>query len=605
MVNEDAALLNRRVTHMTPAALFSRRLHTAQQPYTKLFDQNRVGVVSDTTYLSRGSWTERGAQFGTYDNFSYSLEAKYTSDNGQRANNDNENRDLRLTVKDQFTPQDSAFFSVEQDKISSGDVNQYYNQANAFGNPNGSYRFNETQQPNFYLGYHHEWGPGSHTLFYASRQVGYESATVSNVLQIIGAKQGGVFQGNVSLSVDSMKVRINPTLNSTELQQILEQTDHTTIIGTRFQWGDVHYQNYELAFNDDGQVLFPTTFPVVANQDFTENFYHYTAYGYHTWQITDPFSVTVGLDYDWLHKPANVATAPFTQQEQTICQLSPKAGFIWQPLEKTTLRGAYTHSLSGMANGQSTRIEPTEVAGFNQAYRSLAPEAVAGDSSGAKFDTFDVSLEQKFDTGTYLSVAGQLLYSELNNVQGNFVYNSSVDQNDAHPDGFNKASDFHEQSLIFTADQLLGKQWSAGAIYRLSRAKLDVNYVDFHPALMDNVQPPFQPYSSLTSVLNTVNLHANWNHPCGLFALFSADWIQQDNFGFTPSEPGDDFWQCNAYAGYRMLHRRVELTVGLLNIFDQNYQLEPLNLYNETARSRTFMTLKPAVELQPVGVGAG
>jgi hypothetical protein len=27
MVNEDAALLNRRVTHMTPAALVSRRLH--------------------------------------------------------------------------------------------------------------------------------------------------------------------------------------------------------------------------------------------------------------------------------------------------------------------------------------------------------------------------------------------------------------------------------------------------------------------------------------------------------------------------------------------------------------------------------------------------
>jgi hypothetical protein len=27
MVHEDAALLNRRVTHMTPAALFSRRLH--------------------------------------------------------------------------------------------------------------------------------------------------------------------------------------------------------------------------------------------------------------------------------------------------------------------------------------------------------------------------------------------------------------------------------------------------------------------------------------------------------------------------------------------------------------------------------------------------
>jgi hypothetical protein len=32
MVNEDAALLNRRVTHMTPAALFSRRLQMNSRP---------------------------------------------------------------------------------------------------------------------------------------------------------------------------------------------------------------------------------------------------------------------------------------------------------------------------------------------------------------------------------------------------------------------------------------------------------------------------------------------------------------------------------------------------------------------------------------------
>jgi len=37
-----------------------------------------------------------------------------------------------------------------------------------------------------------------------------------------------------------------------------------------------------------------------------------------------------------------------------------------------------------------------------------------------------------------------------------------------------------------------------------------------------------------------------------------------------------------------MWHRKVEISVGLLNLTDQNYQLEPLNLYNEMARSRTF-----------------
>ncbi len=563
---------------------------TAQQPYTKLFDQNRVGVVSDTTYLSRGSWYQSGAQFGTYDNFSYSFSADYISENGQRANNDNERRSMSLTVKDQFTTQDTAFFTVQQVKLSSGDLNQYYDQANAFGNPNGSYRFKETQQPNFNFGYHHEWGPGSHTLFYAARSVGYESASVSNALQEIGVNYGGVFVGNEPLPIDSMKIKIDPTLNSTELQQILEQPDHITIIGTRFQWGEVHYQNYETKVGDPADQAFINTYPEVADQDFTENFYHYTAYGYHTWQIAEPFSVTVGLDYDWLHLPANVSSAPFTERDQTIYQFSPKAGFIWQPLKQTTFRGAYTHSLSGMADGQSTRIEPTEVAGFNQAYRSLAPESVVGDSSGSKFDTFDLSLEQKFDTGTYLSVAGQLLYSDLNNVEGNFVWKTDADPLlDPSPDGFKKSSDFHEQSLIFTADQLLGKQWSAGAVYRLSQAKLEVNYVNFKADQMSNLQAPFQPYSSLRSVLNTVNLHANWNHPSGLFSIFSADWVHQDNYGFTPSEPGDDFWQCNVYAGYRMLHRRVEMTVGLLNLFDQDYKLEPLNLYNDTARSRTFL----------------
>ena len=56
----------------------------------------------------------------------------------------------------------------------------------------------------------------------------------------------------------------------------------------------------------------------------------------------------------------------------------------------------------------------------------------------------------------------------------------------------------------------------------------------------------------------------------------------------TPAEPGDDFWQFNAFAGYRFLHRKAEVTLGLLNITDQNYNLNPLNLYNELPRSRTL-----------------
>ena len=48
------------------------------------------------------------------------------------------------------------------------------------------------------------------------------------------------------------------------------------------------------------------------------------------------------------------------------------------------------------------------------------------------------------------------------------------------------------------------------------------------------------------------------------------------------------FWQLNAFVGYRFPHRKAELPLGLLNITGQNYNFNPLNLYNEMPRSRTL-----------------
>jgi len=560
----------------------------SEQPYAKLFQQNRFGVASDTTYLSRGAWTEAGAQFGTFDNFSYDFEAKYLYDPGQRANDDNENRDLSLTVKDQFTPQDSAFFSVEQDEINRGDVNEYYNQSAA----SPDFRFTEKQNPNLFLGYHHEWGPGVHTLFFASRVIDDEAAGSGDVGQYIATFSGGAFD-SVRSVVNSEVLGLHTEAYSTELQQIWEQANHSTIVGARYEWGDAHYEDFEQdAGNDPYEPILFANYPSLINQDFKLDFHHFNLYGYHNWQIADSFALTVGLSYDWLHQPADAATAPFVNQDKTTVQVSPKIGFIWTPAAGTTFRAAYTRSLSGFGSGQSERLEPTEVAGFNQAFRSLIPESVAGDTSGSSFDTFDVSLEQKFDTGTYLGLSGEILYSKLDELEGDFVFLSdSPLAYSTFPLGLNKALDYRERSLTFTLDQLLGRQWSVGARYRLSQASLDASYVDV-PANLPaaDVDPPFQARQNLDSVLHTLNLHANWNHPSGLFSTLEGNWYHQHNSGFSPAEPGDDFWQFNAYAGCRFWHRRAEFTVGLLNLTGQNYALEPLNLYDEMARSRTFLT---------------
>jgi outer membrane receptor for ferric coprogen and ferric-rhodotorulic acid len=67
-----------------------------------------------------------------------------------------------------------------------------------------------------------------------------------------------------------------------------------------------------------------------------------------------------------------------------------------------------------------------------------------------------------------------------------------------------------------------------------------------------------------------------------------GNWYSQSNDGYTPAEAGDDFWQVNLFGGYRFWHRHAQIQLGVLNLNDQDYRLNPLNLYTELPRQRTF-----------------
>jgi outer membrane receptor protein involved in Fe transport len=79
-----------------------------------------------------------------------------------------------------------------------------------------------------------------------------------------------------------------------------------------------------------------------------------------------------------------------------------------------------------------------------------------------------------------------------------------------------------------------------------------------------------------------------FNHPIGFFAQAEALWNLQSNHGYSPELRGEDFWQFNLFLGYRFPGRRAELRIGMLNLTDQDYRLNPLTLYNELPRDRTF-----------------
>jgi hypothetical protein len=229
----------------------------------------------------------------------------------------------------------------------------------------------------------------------------------------------------------------------------------------------------------------------------------------------------------------------------------------------------------------------------------LIPESVAGIAAGTEFETWGVELDQRFGSGTYLGLGGEWLESWADRTVG--VFDLAFPPNASAPpvwSGTPETLDYREKSLVVTVNQLLGREWSLGARYRISVAELTdrLTALDSGPALADYPQALRQN----DATLQQLHLFVQYAHPSGFFGLFQSVWTDQTHdyqigspgaLGFSQGTEGDDFWQFNVWAGYRFARRRAEVAVGLLNLTDRDYQLSPVNYYVELPRERTVVLI--------------
>jgi len=555
----------------------------SQQEYSKLFERDRFGVASSTEYLSRGDWLEAGSVFGNSGNLGYAVDTFYISANGQRPNNDQEQLTVSLQLKYDFTPQDSVFFQMIYYDAEAGDLAQYYDPASA----RLDLRTTENQEPLLLAGYRHEWSPGIQTLVVAGRFDDDYTVTDTSQPVLLLAKNGAgqvIAAPTPALPTASLDYRSQLEMYSAELQQVFQKNEHTLVFGARYQTADFDTDS-DLGASTPTQLasLTATTALSFATSPFSQSagtdFERISGYGYYYWRVLDPLQLYAGLSYDYLSFPQNHRSPPVSSAEDSEDQLSPKAGFTWTPWRDTVTRFAYTRSLGGVSFDQSVRLEPSQVAGFNQAFRSIIPESVAGSTAGAKFETLGLSFEQKFKTGTYLGLEGQLLNSDADRTIGavdlffppTYVA-SSTRQN----------LDYQEQTLIFTMNQLLGDGWSLGTRYQLTLSELETVY----PDIPDTVTSANRTEDE--ALLHQLSLFALYNHRCGFFARAESNWYSQDNRGDSSALADDQFWQVSLFAGYRFWRRHAQVQVGVLNLTDQDYRLNPLNLYRDLPRERTF-----------------
>ncbi len=564
---------------LAPAAAGTLSQTVSSHEYSRLFVRDQPGLVSLTEYSSNGDWLQSAVHHGVDGNFAYAVEADYRRLNGQRPNNELEQLTLSLKLKQELGPNDSLFFQALSYDADGGDLGRVYDSKNP-ANSRPGYRFEENQEPLLFLGLHHQWSPGQHTLILAGRM--HDRLWVTDPAQpilLLGRDPTNNVTGTLLTSIQQ-RYRSELELYSLELQHIAQLNPWTLIAGARGQIGEFETASRQWDLRDNAPAL-PD--PIV--QRVAPDLRRFNAYAYTHWQVIQPLSLFSGLSYDCLQFPANHRFAPVLSGEETRSQWSPKAGLIWKISPLSTVRGAYTRSLGGASLDQSFRLEPSQVAGLNQSWRSLIPESVAGAQAGARLESAGLEWDFHLPTDTYLAIRGDVHRSRLRRRIG--VLDLPFF---AEPSHASEQLEFREASLALTLNQLVGKSGALGAQYRLSNAQLD----DVFPGIPETVphqMPPneLKPRQDLEGTFHQIDLFGAINHASGWFGRADAIWSSQANHGYDPGLSGDSFWQFNLHAGYRLPRRWAEVQVGLLNLANQDYRLNPLNLTTDLPRERTFV----------------
>jgi tetratricopeptide (TPR) repeat protein len=556
---------------LAPVGAGSLSQTVAQNEYSKLFERDRLGLANTTLWTSNGDWLQRAAQFGQTGDLAYSLDAYYRSEVGQRLNNDLEHLALTATVHLQASPDDTLLVQAGWYDAESGDVLQRHDPSAAIP----GLRIHERQEPLAFVGWNHTWQPGSHTLFLVSPwNTGQHYVNPAHQAPYsLRDANGDLYSGFATVPLDAYDSRFAGV--SLELQQIWTVSAHSVVAGARYQYG---------ALDTTARLDTADFDPAVpADSAVDPSLDRFGLYAYDRWQLLDRLLFTAGVSWDRLTQPLNFRAAPLTAGTDTLDQVAPKLGIEFEPWRGGLLRGAWTRSLGGVSLDQSFRLEPVQVAGFNQAYRSLIPESLAGSVAGQAMETLGIGFDQTFATRTWATLAAERMTSDASRDVGGFEYSMAGFESVG---AFREDLDFTEHALGLTVGQLVGRDLALTVRYRIAEAEL----ADRFPGLANPGAGAGGGTldSDQRSVLQQLALGARYQHPRGLFASWESVWNRQTNHDDIASLAGDDFWQHNVRAGWRFWQRRAEVAVGLLNLTDEDYRLHPLNYYAETYRERTL-----------------
>jgi len=428
------------------------------------------------------------------------------------------------------------------------------------------------------LGYRHHWAPGEDTLLLLGV---YEADTDFDIpafpFVFVRGDSGEIVDGTSLPFLH--RGSSTEKLTALEISHIMQSNDNRWISGLRLQRGEVDQDERLDHLLDETRLFFSDP---VSSARFSERLERASVYSYFDVKIHPSATFTAGLAYDWLVAPAHIDSPPSAKGTQRKQQFSPKLGVSWQLHPKVLFRAAHTRSLGGFGIDQGVRLEPSQVAGFIQTFRSLI--ATAPDVFAAKFETEGVGLQYSPSADLFVDIELQQMQQDGQELLGGFAIEPFSSM--AVPSALIHSLDYGERSLSLQVNWLFQRHWSTGAQYGFRRSELSGHLPDVGTSVTDPLLSGLR--SDFTRAdLQLVKLFVGFNHSTGLFAELVSTRYWPDDSGFYALSEQKPFSVSDVKLGYRSLGQRWQIDLQVENIENETPHINDLVPTREIQGQRT------------------
>lgn len=544
------------------------------QEYSPLLAPKNFAFNVTATAQSDGRYIARGSAFARSGETSISYDFEFQESDGFYGFDHFRAIENTVRLRHELTDKNAVFVQINGTTLDTGNPHIFGpNPADESGAT-----FNEESVPNLLFGYTWKPSPWSCAMFVAGNERSdYTTSdeTPSTPLAVVDA------QGVVT-DFDALPIAMNRTLDTSirtyffDAQVLFDFEHFRAISGLRHQFGDFTTDELLEVSDPNWSGVFSTD--PASNQTTSARLNRWDLYSYLTFRLAPGLKITGGASFVDMSFPKNFRHPPTVSGEQSRNNFSPKVGLIYQPGTTWIVQGMYSQSLGSVSLEGAYRLEPTQVSGLTQTFRTLIPESQFGSISGQEVEIAAMSVT--FNPTDRVSFRLDAANREACSEDSFGIFSRFLPATVWTPDQTPVLFDFRERELVVAAQALVHDNFTVNLRHEYENTRVEQTYTEIPMGVSPLSPRVFEGDSHLTTGTMV------YSHQSGLFARTDLIGMILRNRSSSPTLGDEDVFLANLGVGFRTRGRRLEVEVGVLNLFDQSFIVNGLSSSLDLPRER-------------------